>query len=779
MEYKYGYFRKDGMEFVVTNPETPRAFDNFLWNDVVFSNVQHTGIGYCDYQIGTNEAVQLLTGVGRICDFDVFGRDHLMSRLIYIRDNKTGEFWNVNWEPVQKQYDKFECAHGLGYTVLTTCVDGIKANFRIFVPMGKDPVELWTLKIANASDQPRSLSVFVYNQFQFKYKGGFDSYGDMIFRGSWFNRELNAVIACKHPHTKPHDYLTGFLTADETIAAFDGSRNAFVGMYSTLERPAAVVNGVCTNTPGSSDATIGAIQFHLDLSAGMEKEISMILGVTDEEKNVAEFRDRYFGKYERYFQELKANKKDLVNRNKVHTPDLHLNRMMNGWIKQGALYGAKWCRWGWDGYRDIVQHGMGIASIMPNRTKEILLEALTYQYKSGLALRGWNPIDEKPYSDSALWLVFTLSAYLKETGDFELLQEEVPYYDNGKASVLEHIDQALNFLENSKGAHGLCLIKFGDWNDSLTAVGKEGRGESIWLSEAYAEAMRLMAELFGYLKDETKKQDYTRRYYRMREAINNSAWDGNWYIRCFDDSGRPIGSKENGQGKIFLEAQAWALISGVAGPDRICKMVEACDAILQTELGYALLAPTFTVRDDNIGRISCLEPGVCENGTVYSHVNAWMILGFIKNHMPDKAYDTLKRILPGYLQGQGEWKNNCPPFMFANCYYGADHRNNKMQMEFTWITGSLAWYNHLLLNDFLGADAEYGGLRIDPCIPTEWEKCELNRFYRGSVYHIVIKNPKHKGCGTIELTVDGRKIPGNLVPIYPENEEHDIEAVIL
>lgn len=778
MEYNYGHFNEDGTEFVITDPMTPRAFDNFIWNEAVFSNVQHTGVGYCDYQVGTNEAVQLLTGVGRICDFDVYGRDHLMSRLIYIRDNETGEFWNVNWEPVQKPYDRFECVHGLGYTILNTNVNGINAGFRIFVPMGKDPVELWTLKVADISGKKRNLSIFVYNQFQIKYKWGFDSYGDMIYRGAWFNREMNAAVACKHPHKKPHDYLTGFITADEAIAAFDGSKNAFAGLYNTLDKPSAVVNGACTDTQGSSDATTGAIQFNLELAASGEKEISMILGATDDEKNIAGFRTKYFGEFELYFQELKKDKQAMISRNRVKTPDVHLSRMMNGWIRQGTLYGADWCRWGWKGYRDIVQHGLGVASFAPRRTREILLEALKYQYKSGLALRGWDPIDEKPYSDSALWLVFTLTAYLKETGDFGLLDEKISYYDTGTGTVLQHIERALDFLENNKGVHGLCLIKFGDWNDSLTTVGKDGRGESVWLSEAYAEAMLHMADLSGFLEDDGKKRDYLLRYDRMKEAINNHAWDGGWYVRCFDDNGRPVGSKENEQGKIFLEAQTWALISGIADPQRASEVIAACDEQLRTELGYALLAPTFTRRDDNVGRISCLEPGVCENGTVYSHANAWMILGLLRNRRPDKAFETLRRIMPGYVRGEDDPKNNCPPYMFANCYYGADHRNNKMQMEFTWITGSLAWYNHLLLNYLLGARAEYEGLRIDPCIPPEWEQCEVERYYRGTVYHITIKNPDHKGYGRIGLTVDGKAADGNLVTDFSDGGIHRVEAVI-
>jgi len=391
MQYKYGNFNENGTEFTVTAPNAPRAFDNFLWNDAVFSNVQQTGVGYMDYQIGKNEAVQLLTGIGRICDFDVFGRDHLMSRLVYIRDNDTGEYWNVNWEPVHKEPESYKCVHGLGYSIISSRTCGIESSFRIFVPAGKDPVELWTLRTANRSKKKRSLSIFVYNQIQFKFKWGFDSYGDMLFRTSWYSKQQNAVVANKHPHRRPHDFLTGFLAADIPITAWDGTRDAFVGMYQTLQNPEAVVRGHCTNTPGSSDATICAAQFDIEIAPGKSTDINFILGATDCEKNIAPYRRKYFGKFEKFFQELKKEKAEMVACNHVTTPDPQFNLMVNSWIKQATLYGATWCRWGWNGYRDIVQHGFGVASFKPERTREILIEALAYQYKKGLALRGWNP----------------------------------------------------------------------------------------------------------------------------------------------------------------------------------------------------------------------------------------------------------------------------------------------------------------------------------------------------------------------------------------------------
>lgn len=600
----------------------------------------------------------------------------------------------------------------------------------------------------------------------------------MIYRTSWFNRELNAVVANKHPYTRPHDYLTGFITSDEPIAAFDGTRDAFVGIYNTLNEPEAVLRGYCSNTPGSADATIGAVQYNFTLEPGENKEISIILGATAREEKIADFKNKYLNNFEHYFNQLKEEKKALTQRNRIKTPDEHFNRILNNWVKQAALFGAAWCRWGYNGYRDIVQHGLGVSVLKPERTREILLEAFKYQYQSGLALRGWNPIDEKPYSDSALWLVFTLTEYIKETGDVSILNEEVPYYDEGSGTVFEHINQALDFLENNKGSHGLCLIKFGDWNDSLTGVGKEGRGESVWLSQAYAEAMRQMAELAGHLNDKTRYEDYMRRRENIAEALNKNGWDGQWYTRCFDDNGRPIGSKENKYAKIFMEPQCWALISGIASEERANKLLKSCDELLKTDVGYLLLYPTFREIDDNIGRISSMEPGIAENGTIYAHLNIWMILGLLKHGMADRAYELFRRITPGYVKDENDLKQKCPPYMYANCYFGPDHKNNAFQMEFTWITGSVAWFNNVLLKNMLGAKAGYNGLEIDPCIPSHWEKCEVDRYYRGSVYNITIYNPDRVEKGDVEITVDGQKIEGNIIPVFSDGKEHKVDVII-
>ncbi len=757
---KYGYFNEDGTEFTVTNPKTPRAFDNFLWNDVLFSSVHQTGVGFLDYQLDEKEAVQLFTGIGRICDFDVFGREHLMSRLIYVRDNDTGEYWNVNWEPVKKAFDFYECTHGLGYSVIRSETNKVASSFRIFVPKGKDPVELWTMGFENRSDKRRDLSIFIYNQFQFSYKWGFNSYGDMFFRTTWLSSENNALIANKHPHITPHNHQTAFMAPDIEITGFDGSRDAFMGLYNGFNEPQVVIEGKCKGSIGSSDATIGAIQFDLKLEPWQKETINLVLGICDSVAEVEPLKMKYLPRMDDEFEKLKQHNQQFIARNHFQTPDEHLNRMLNVWVKHQTAYGAQWCRWGWMGYRDIVQHGYGVSSFNPIRTKEILREAFQYQYSSGMALRGWNPVDTKPYSDSALWLVFTLISYLKETADFDFLSEEIQFFDEGSATVLEHIERALDFLENNKGAHHLVLIKFGDWNDSLTAIGKEGRGESVWLSMAYAEALLQMVDLFEYLEDD-REEEYRLRYKNIKKAINDNAWDGEWYIRCFDDNGRAIGSNKSREGKIFLNTQSWSMIAGIADENRTKQVIESAERMLKTDIGYLLLAPTFTAPDPNIGRISCMEPGICENGTVYSHVNVWMILGLLRSGHTEEAWQAFQRITPGYFTGENnDPKQNMPPYIYANGSFGPDHKNNALQMEFTWITGSVAWFYNVLTKEMIGIKPDFDKLVVEPKFPAGWSEVSITRNFRGKSFQIKIQR---KDVDEITLNLNGKGISGNQI----------------
>jgi cellobiose phosphorylase len=315
-------------------------------------------------------------------------------------------------------------------------------------------------------------------------------------------------------------------------------------------------------------------------------------------------------------------------------------------------------------------------------------------------------------------------------------------------------------LKKNKGAHNLVLIKFGDWNDSLTAIGKEGRGESVWLSMAYAEALLQMADLFEFLIDNRDKV-YHSRYENIKKAINENAWDGAWYIRCFDDNGRAIGSNKSSEGKIFLNTQSWSMIAGIADENRTKQVIESTDKMLRTDIGYLLLAPTFTAPDPNIGRISCMEPGICENGTVYSHVNAWMILGLLRAGHIEEAWQAFQRITPGYFSGENnDPKQNMPPYIYANGCYGPDHKNNALQMEFTWITGSVAWFYNVLTKEMIGIKPDFDKLVVEPRFPASWNEVSVTRNFRGKSFEIKIQR---KDLDKITLKLNGKVILGNQI----------------
>ena len=778
MEYKYGYFNESGDEFIITAPNTPRPFDNFLFNDSCYANVHQTGIGCFDYQINGTEGIQLYTGVGRICDYDVFGKDHLYNRLIFIRDNETGEFWTLNWEPVCHPYQSYKCVQGLGYTYVENKTCDTLASLRLFVPTGKDPVEIWKLGIKNEGKGKRSYSIFTYSQIQFKFKWGFDSYGDTMFRGTRFDEGRNTFYMNKHPFIKPHNYLTAFMVADEKITGSEGCQNVFIGEYGTIASPEVVRTGKSQGSIGSANATICSLRFDIELEAGENKDISMLLGAGDKEEDSITMADKYLATQDEYFEATKAYYKKLYNKNHLTTNDEHFDRLINYWGKHATHFGATWCRWGYNGYRDIVQHGFGVVSFKNERTKQILKEAIENQYASGMAVRGWNPVDTKAYSDSALWLEFTLTAYLRETGDIDFLNEVYKFRDEGEATVLGHMDRALDFLESNKGEHNLLLITFGDWNDSLTGVGKEGRGESVWLSIAYAQALLEMAELAKFLGNTEKEQNYLARREAIKAAINENAWDGEWYRRCYTDNGAPLGSKENKYAKMFMEPQCWSLISGVASEERANTIINAMNEHMATPVGYLLLTPSYKEFDPTIGRISSMEPGICENGTIYSHTNIWMILGLLKYGKADLAYELFKKIAPGYIFGDNtDIKNKCLPYMFSNCYFGPEHRNSAFQMEYSWITGSVAWYTNTMESYLVGAKPTYEGLMIDPHLP--FDKASITREFRGATYEISISNPENKfKADKVEITVDGSAINGNIIPDFKDGKTHTVVATI-
>lgn len=772
--YKYGHFNEDSTEFIVTCPNTPRDFDNFLFNDAIFSYVTHTGIGYNKYEIDDAETTEMLSVYRDV----LYNRDTIMNRLIYIRDNDTGEFWTINWEPIKKKYDYYRCIHGLGYSKIETGVKGIDSSFRIFIPDGKDPVELWTLTFGTNGEKARNISVFTYCEFAFNFCWGFDSYGHLSFMDSYYDKSTNTLIAEKHAFVKPHNYLTGFLTSDVNVDAWDGSKERFIGRYNKLNEPEKVLEGRCSNTPGTNEFIISAVQYDLILNPKESKEINLILGVAESPEGVLPIRDKYIGSFEKHFEVLKDVKAKMIAKNIVNTPDEHFNRLINIWSKQQVFYGARWTRWGMKGYRDIVQNAFGVTSIYPKSCRDVLLKAFKYQYKSGMALRGWGPIDKKPYSDSALWLVYTLTNYLMETGDFDLLDIEIPYFDEGSDTVLGHIETALLYLENNKGIHELNLIKFGDWNDSLTGIGKEGRGESVWLSMAYATALLQMIELFDFLNMPKKSIEYKHRYDAMKKAINENAWDVDQFIGCYSDDYRRIYSSDEQEGKRYINTQSWAIISEISDKERTDKLLKAIDENLLTPYGYLLSYPTYTKFDPVLGRITAMSPGVAENATVYSHGNSFMLWALLKLKMGDKAYDIFKRVAPGYISDKTPMKQEGPAYVFTNCYYGPENKNSPFMMEYSWITGSVGWFYNILTEWMIGVRKGYDGLTIDPVLPSDWKEVSSVKSYREKIFNINILNNASSDKKNIKILLNGKLHQGKFIKLDECLEINNIEITV-
>ena len=771
----YGHFSEDGKKFVVTSPDAPRPFDVMLFNDVCYANVHHTGIGCFDYQYPGEEGIQLFTGVGRICDYDIFGKEHLYSRIIYVRDNETGKFWTVNWEPVCADVQEFSCTHDLGYTTIVNVTEDVKATLIISIPPGKDAVEMWQLKLEDIHGRARDLSVFPYFQLQFKYKWGFDSYGDMIYRTTSFDKENNMFLAEKHPYVKPHNNLTAFFTSSYPVSHYDGSRRLFMGQYGSVANPVCVKSGACTDSDGSAEDTVCVLQWDIKLNGNVQ-DIQFILGAGDSKERCIELKKTYLHNIPAYTALAQLYRQGDLEKTVIKTGDEHLNRLLNNWTKLACMYGATWCRWGYNGYRDIVQHGLGVVNVNPKRTKAILQEALSYQHDFGMAVRGWNPIDDRPYSDSALWSAYTLAAYIKETGDTKFLYQEIPFLNNPevKDTVLGHVIRALDFLENNKGIHDLLLIKFGDWNDSLTGAGKEGRGESVWLSMAYAYALSQIAELCRFVGEDEKAANLQARSEAMTEAIRNNAWEGDRFVRCFDDNGGKIGSATNKYAKLFLETQSFALMTGIASPERREIILESLKRESYTPLGYLLLSPAYQEFDDRVGRLSAMEPGIAENGTIYTHPNMWLVLGMLRSGKPNEAYELFRRVAPGYYEEDNyELKKNALPFQFANCFFGPEHRNNAYQMEYSWITGSVAWVRLTIEEWMLGVRPEYDGLHVEPCLPDNFGTYKVERIWRQAKYNITVQQGENKG-----IVADGVAIEGNVLPAYEDGLNHEIIVTI-
>ncbi|MCC7204302.1 MAG: hypothetical protein IT441_04435, partial [Phycisphaeraceae bacterium] len=512
MSYRYT-FTPDSRECWLDSPEPNRPLHNMLFNRAYFTMIDHTGCGNGRHLKAHAKgwyANNILKG----------------ERILYVRDDETGEYFSVGFWPVYREPQSFRCGAGLGYHIIENQTLDLKVTWRIFVPAGEDPIEVWDVRVANASNRPRKVSLFTYGEM---HCDGTDSYTGSLSRIARFFPDLNAVFVRQGSQMfEEIDFPlhNGFITADRRAAGADPNMRVFVGPRRTIINPVAVETGKCNGRHASMQTATISLHIPMEVPAGGRQDTRYLVGGCFDEATIRQRRAQYLvGNLDRcpIFNALRADRDAMIANIQLKTPDPSIDNMINVWAKHQIHFGATWCRWGWFGYRDIVQQAQGVITQDAPLARAALAKAAAHQYNDGFALRGYNPIDPMRFADSAQWLISAVTEYIKETGDIGFANETIPYYDGGEDTLYAHLLKAMERLHTDRGAHGLCLIFFGDWNDSLTAAGRKGKGESVWLSMAFCRDALLMAEL----ADKLNKPDDARRmrawHKEMAENLNAHA----------------------------------------------------------------------------------------------------------------------------------------------------------------------------------------------------------------------------------------------------------------
>jgi len=742
-------------EYVLPTPVAARPQENFLFNASYFACVHQTGNGFSRHTDPAGYSTTVVAG-------GIEPAYNGTSRLVYIRDDDTGRYWSVGYYPVCVPYSAYEARQGLGYTVIRNTTDNITATWRIFVPTGDEPVEIWTLALANNSRRRRRLSVFAFAELSLE--SSFGTYGHASYLNGLFSKKAHGVIARKLAMNLPNPYFAAVFISARRPSSMDADKNAFMDQFRTLANPLAVERDRCSGAVASRDPVGAAIHHRVALPAGGSWRNDYVAGaanVHQPEADAARYARKFLGNADRAFAATQKSVHRFLDSVRITTGNAKFDALFSDWVPLLIRWGLVNGRWGMLGYRDIVQQAQGYLPFdHEGLARQRLEQCLRHQFQNGRAVRTFPAVHEDSkmnYSDSALWLVEAVSEYVKETGATSFLQERVPFLDGGDDTVLGHLRRAVTALWQDRGAHGLCRIHHGDWNDSLTHVGRQGRGESVWLTQAFASACLIMAEL-------DRPQPYRQWHRRVTAALNQHAWDGAWYRCAFDDHGQPLGSQRNREGKLFLNMQSWALLSQTVPTSRAATMLRSIRRHLWTPYGYALHQPVYTSRQENIGRLSCLEPGCSENASVYTHGNAFLAVALLKSGRANDAWEVIERILPFNPDNPSR---AVIPFQLSNGYGGPQHRSDPGKAQFGWSTGSGAWLHQAVVEHLFGLRRTIAGLTIQPHLPSSWKKCRITRLFRGTRYDVEYRRTG-KGQSVTRLVADGIPLaPNSVLPARP------------
>jgi len=784
---KYGHFSKDRMEFVITRPDTPAPWVNYLSNGRYHALISNTGGGFSFYRSPKDSRITRWRYNGLPVDRP--------GKYIYIRNRKTGTYWSPTWQPTATALDGYECRHGLYYTRFRSEYDQIRLELTYFVP--EDDLELWRISLTNLDSEVKQLDIFAYTELCLGHAlvDLINQPNDQHFNDVHFDRDHEILLASKRywvtysgPTVKQSNQAWDryvFFSSSLPVSHWDGSKNLFVGRWRSESNPLAVEQGHCTNSEITTGDAVTALQMPLEIKSGSTSEFVILLGVvqrTDVLTAAPEIVNKYrdLDTVDRELDLLRSNWHDYLRHIHIDTPDEDMNTFINVWNQYqtsvtfrfsrdasyyhgGLLFGR--------GFRDSCQDLMGPVIARSSWAKERILEMCGYQFANGSTYHLYYPVtgggERTGHTDTPLWLPLAVITYLKETGDFDLLRIEKPFQDGGNASVLEHLYAAIDYtLANLTDRH---LAKFGpgDWNDTLDYLGREGRGESVWVTMFLCYILRETTELCVYIGDQEKADIYRQRYEMIADAVNTHCWDGKWYIRGTNDSGEKIGSSSNAEGKIFLNTQTWAVISGVATGERACQCMKSVNIHLETAKGPKILHPAYSKIDANIGLATRCVPGKKENGAVFNHPVSWAVIAECLLGHGNRAFEIYKKALPNNPVIDID-RYETEPYVYSEYVTSPDHPTFG-QASHSWLTGSSVWMLRGTFDYILGVRPAYAGLLIDPCLPEHFKQVQVKRIFRGKQYLLTIENPQGLQRGQVSIEVNGRSIPGNLIDLTDDN----------
>lgn len=753
----YGHFSDDGDTFFITEPETPRHWYNYFFNDEYVTFTSQVGFGEGFAQDGMGNRIMLLS-----------------NRNIFVCED--GKYFSICALPMDSGYTDFICAHKNGSSIISQTKNGIKSSLRIFVPnTGK--CEIWSVTLENISDRPRRLSLIPYVRTELD--GFYRPQGYNLASGGYFE-DKNAVYGHAYASFYPtgkgdgNRPVYGYMSCSEKPCGFDSRRNAFIGPYGEEQHPSALEKGLLTrNTDCNSEKLCLVLQNDMTLAAGEKKTLHYVVGVALSKDEITVPTEK---SAEREFSDMEKKYKEVLGGVEIKTPWKNYDMLINGWMKYAADMGSRWARVRHNGYRDMTSDTGCLACVNPTLAWERFKRILTYQYDTGYAPRTIidGVIKDRKFADNTVWLTLTADTIVKELGAPSLLLEKVKFNNGSEATVYEHLRRSVDFLWNFTGLYGLVRIWGGDWNDCVNYAGLKGKGVSVWLSFAWCAANSQLGELASALGKTEDAQTAQERGKIMSERIDRYGWDGEYYIYARTDDDILMGSHESEEGKIFLISQLWSVISGAALGDKGKTAMDSAERLLQTPLGIRLAYPAFSHQYDYIGSMAEKEPGVQDNGGIYLHPSAWKLAVDSLLQRPDRVEEGLRKMLvtdESYGTKCGE------PYAMFNSYFAPETGYRSGTPGQSWRTAASSWLLKSTVEYVFGLHPEFEGLRIKPCLPLSFTECSIRKMFRGCEYSIKFIGDG-KGSDVLKTMICGKEVhfENNIVP--PSGEKLDITVYI-